>query len=131
MDIVIHVRPDICAAHGRDPQATKLIDLAKTFGTVESLDNALAKERSEHQLVVNNLTAQYDAAIAEKDAKIKKIEEYEVTPAELVVLKAIREKSAAEAAEFKTEITTRDNQLKAIQLENENRAAAIKAMYGF
>ena len=128
---VVHVREDIAKANGRDPEATKLMDLARTFGTVESLDSALSAERAKHQAVITNLNAQYEAEIAEKDAYIASIEEKAVTDAELKVLRVMREKEAAEKAGYESEIATRDEQLKAIQIENENRAAAIKAMYGF
>ena len=128
---VVHVREDIAKANGRDPEATKLMDLAKTFGTVESLDSALSAERAKHQAVITNLNSQYEAEIAEKDAYIASIEEKAVTDAELKVLRVMREKEAAEKAGYESEIATRDEQLKAIQIENENRAAAIKAMYGF
>lgn len=129
--IVVHIREDVCAQNGRDPEAVKLIEVARTFGTVETLDSAMAAERSKQQTVFNNLTAQYEADLAEKEAKIKAIEEFNVTPEELEVLRAIRAKSASEAVQYKKEIHTRDEQLRAIQVENENRAAAIKAMYGF
>ena len=128
---VVHVREDIAKANGRDPEATKLIDLAKTFGTVETLDSALSAEKAKHQVVINNLSAQYEAEITEKNAYIASIEEKNVTEAELKVLRVMREKEALEKANYEAEIAIRDEQLKAIQVENENRAAAIKAMYGF
>lgn len=130
-EIVVRVREDICAANQRDPEATSLIQIARTFGTVETLDSALSAEKTKNQLVLNNLTAQYEAEIAAKDAEIEALKNRSATDEELEILHAIRKKSEAEASGFKTEIATRDAQLKAIQVENENRAAAIKAMYGF
>lgn len=118
--IVVTIMDDVCAKNGRDPQGTKLIEIAKTFGSVESLESVLSAERAKSQSIIDGLTAQLES-----------IKEQKVTPEELKVLKAIREKSVAEKAESEAIIASRDAQLKAIQVENENRAAKIKAIYGF
>ena len=117
--IVVHVSDDVCAKNGRDPEATKLIEIARTFGSVETLESALAADRAKSQVVINNLTEQLEA-----------IKENEVTPAELELLRAIRKKAAKEAEQYQADIKQRDDQLKAIQVENENRAAAIRTMFG-
>ena len=130
-DIVIHVLDHVCKEHGRDPEAVKLIELAKTFGTVETLDSALSSEKAKSQVVINNLKIQHEKELAEKDAKIADLERYSVTPEEFEVVKVIRKKSEAEKAEADAAIAKRDEQLKAIQVENENRAATIRALYGF
>lgn len=117
--IVIHIDEATCARNGRDPSATKLVEVAKTFGTVETLDSALAAERAKSQATINSLMAQNE-----------EIKEYEVTPAELAVLKAMREKSKKESEQYEAAIKQRDDQLEAIRVENENRAATIRALYG-
>lgn len=117
--IVVHILDDVCAKNGRDPEATKLIEIAKTFGSVETLDSALAAERAKSQATINNLMAQNE-----------QIKEYEVTPEELAVLRAMREKSKKESEQYTAAIKQRDDQLEAIRVENENRAATIKALYG-
>ena len=118
--IVVNIMDDVCAKNGRDPEGTKLIEIAKTFGSVESLDSVMAAEREKSQQVINSLTAQLES-----------IKEQKVTPEELKVLRVVRDKSAAERSELDAAIASRDAQLKAIQVENENRAAKIKAIYGF
>ena len=128
-DIVIHVREDICAKHKRDPEATKLIEVAKEFGSVESLESAIAKERSEHQEVVKNLKVEYEKTIAGLEERIAKILEQEVTPEEIKVLKVLREKSSVEATQYLTAIAARDEQLKIIAAENENRVAQLKSLF--
>ena len=92
-DFVVHVSEDVCVKNGRDPDAAKLIEIAKTFGSVEPLDSALAAERAKNQVVINNLTAQIDL-----------IKEQEVTPEELEVLRALRKKSEKEGKVY-AEIT--------------------------
>lgn len=118
--IVVHIDEATCTKNNRDPNATKLIEIARTFGTVESLDCVLASERAKSQAVISDLTAQNE-----------RIKEFEVTPDELEYLRFIRAMKKKDSELYQAEITKRDDQLKAIQIENENRAAAIKAMYGF
>ena len=117
--IVLHIDDDVCATNGKDPQAQKLIEVAKTYGRVETLDSALASERARSQGIIDGLTAQLEA-----------IKEFGVTPEELKVLKALREKSKNESVAYESALKKRDDQLEAIKVENENRAAAIKAMFG-
>lgn len=117
--IVIHIKDDICAKNGRDPEATSLIEAARSFGTVESWDTAVASLRAEYQAVINNLKLDLD-----------KISENEVTPDELEVLKIIRKKSSKEAVEYQKAIADRDAQLQAVKVENENRAAQIRNIFG-
>lgn len=130
-DIVIHVLDSTCAANNRDPEATALIEVAKTFGTVETLDNALAQERARAQSEINRLNTQHLAEVNELKARLAAIEERAVTDAELEILKVIRKKADAESIEFQAEIQRRDDQLQAVKVESENRAAQIKAILGF
>ena len=117
--IVITIQDDVCAKNGRDPEATALIEAARSFGKVESWDAAVAVERSKYQAVIDNMKTQLAA-----------IEETGVTPEELKVLRAIREKSAIENAHFEKTIADRDEQLNAIRAENENRNEQIKNILG-
>lgn len=128
-DIVIHVREDICAKFNRDPEAVKLIEVAKEFGVVESLESAIANERANHQTVVQNLTTQYEGIIKDLEAKICEIKEQHVTPEEIEVLRAIRKKASIEAAQYEDEIEARDEQLKAIVADNESRVSQLKALF--
>lgn len=118
-DFVVHVLEDVCVKNGRDPDAAKLIEIAKTFGSVEPLDSALAAERAKNQVVINNLTAQIDL-----------IKEQEVTPEELEVLRALRKKSEKEGREYSEEIAHLKGQLEKVVEESESRAQAIRAILG-
>lgn len=129
-DIVVHVSDAVCAANQRDPEATALIEAAKTFGTVESLEHAIASERAKAQAEINRLNAQHNAEVDALRAKLAAIEERAVTDAELEILKALRKKADAEACAFKTEIQRRDDQLSAIVAEQEARKQQIRALYG-
>lgn len=129
-DIVVHVLDSVCATHNRDPEATALIEAAKSFGTVESLDNALAQERAKAQAEINKLNTQHLAEVNELKARLAAIEEKAVTDAELEILKAIRKKADAESASYQSEIKRRDEQLSAIVAEQEARKQQIRALYG-
>ncbi len=117
--IVITILDDVCAANGKDPEATNLIEVAKSYGKVEYWESAVATERTKYQSIINNLTAQLDA-----------ISENNVSPTELEVLKAVRKKANVESSAYEQAIAERDAQLKAVQLESENRATQIKAILG-
>lgn len=129
-DIVVHVSDSVCAANNRDPEATALIEAAKSFGTVETLEHALAQERAKAQAEINHLTAQHNAEVDELRAKIASIEERAATDEELEILRAIRKKSELESVQFKNEIKARDDQLSAIVAEQEARKQQIRALYG-
>ena len=129
-DIVIHVLDSVCESNNRDPEATALIEAAKNFGSVETLDQALANERMRFQAEISSLKSQHEQEVKDIRARIISIEEKAVTPAELELLRAIRKKSEAEAAEFRTEIKRRDEQLSAIVAECEARKQQIKTLYG-
>ena len=118
--IVVTIMDDVCAKNGRDPEGTALIEAAKSFGKVETLDSAFAAERAETAMIIKNLREQLEA-----------IGEHAVTDEELKILRAIRQKSALEATEYEATIAERDAQLQAIKTESENRVAQIKAIYGF
>lgn len=128
---VVHVQDSVCAQNNRDPEATTLIEAARSFGTVETLDAALATQKAKYEAEIARLTNQHNANVDGLTAKIAAIEENAVTADELEVLRVLRAKSNKEAAGYQATITERDNQLNAIKLESENRAAQIAAMFGF
>lgn len=130
-DIVVHILDSVCATNNRDPEAGALIEAAKTFGTVETLEQALAQERSKAQAEIARLTAQHAAEVESLKAKLAAIEERGVTDAEMELLKAIRKKAEMESVAFHAEIKRRDEQLSAIAAECEARKQQIKALYGF
>lgn len=128
---VVHVKDSICAQNNRDPEAASLIEAARSFGTVESLDAALASQKAQYETEISRLKTQHEAIVDELNVKLSTIAEKEVTAEELEVLRAIRNKANKESEGYKATIAERDNQLNAIKLESENRAAQIAAMFGF
>lgn len=128
---VVHVQDSVCAQNNRDPEATTLIEAARSFGTVETLDAALATQKAKYEAEIVRLTNQHNANVDGLTARIAAIEENAVTADELEVLRVLRAKSNKEAAGYQSTIAERDNQLNAIKLESENRAAQIAAMFGF
>jgi hypothetical protein len=130
-DIVVHILDSVCAANNRDPEAAALIDAAKTFGTVETLENALAAEKAKCQAEINRLTMQHEAEVNELKAKLTSIEENQITAEELEILRAVRKKSVAESAKYEAELKLRDDQLSQVVAEGEARKQQIRALYGF
>lgn len=115
--IVVIVMDDVCAKNGRDPEAKLLIEKAKLYGEVQTGDAFLASEKAKSQVVINNLTTQLDA-----------IKEKNVTPAELEILRALRQKAANEGKVYEEEIAALKGQLEKVVEESESRAKAIKAI---
>jgi hypothetical protein len=128
---VVHVQDSVCAQNNRDPEAASLIEAARSFGTVETLDAALSAQKSKYEIEIAKLKTQHEAIVDELNAKLTLIEEKGVTAEELEVLRVIRAKSDREAEGYKATIAERDNMLNAWKLESENRAAQIAAMFGF
>lgn len=128
---VVHVQDSVCAQNNRDPNATTLIEAARSFGKVETLDAALASQKAQYEAEIARLTNQHNAAVDDLKAKLAAIEEKGVTAEELEILRVIRAKAIKEAEGYQATIAERDNQLNAVKLEAENRAAQIAAMFGF
>jgi hypothetical protein len=127
---VVHVQDSVCAQNNRDPEAASLIEAARSFGTVETLDAALSAQKSKYEMEIAKLKTQHEANVDELKAKLALIEEKGVTAEELEVLRVIRAKSDREAEGYKATIAERDNMLNAWKLESENRAAQIAAIFG-
>ena len=117
--LVITVLDDVCAKNNKDPEATQLIEVAKTYGKVEPLEAVLNAERLIYEKTITNMRIQLDACA-----------EHGVTPAELEILRLIRKKSQDESAEKEKIIAERDAQLHAIKAEQEARVSQIKSILG-
>ena len=97
---VFTIKDDVCAANGKDTEATELLGKMKLWGDVENYDNVVASVRAEYQAVVDNLTAQLNA-----------IKEQELTVDEIALLnsyrgckKVIAEKYEVRNAELEREL---------------------------
>ena len=117
--IVLTIKDDICAKNGKDPEGTALIDVARTYGTVESGDAFLATERAKYESTIRALTAQIDS-----------IKENEVTVEELELLRAIRKKSAGEISAYEAELSSLKAQLQKVAADSEEKARQIRTILG-
>ena len=117
--IVVTVQDDVCAKNHRDPEAKLLIEKAKLYGNVESGESYLAKEKSASQAVIDGLNSQ-----------LRSLQENKVTPAELEILRVLRQKAANEGKAYEEEIAALKGQLEKVVEENESRARQIKAILG-
>lgn len=129
--IVVHIVDSVCKANNRDPEGEALIAAGRTFGTVESLDAALAAERAKYQAEINQLRVQNDAEVADLKAELESIKAKAVTDEELAILEMIRAKSAREAAGYECEIKRRDDQIVTMITDMENRREQVRAAFGF
>ena len=77
--MVVIVRDDICTANGKDVNATGLIEVMKTYGTVEDYDEHIAVVKKEYQEALDGVVAQNEAIKAQ-----------ELTDAEVEVINALR-----------------------------------------
>ena len=76
---VFTVKDDICLANGKDVNATQIIDVMKTYGTVEDYDTHVAVIKKEYQDALDNVVAQNEAIKAQN-----------LTELEVEVLNALR-----------------------------------------
>lgn len=63
---VFTVKDDTCLANGKDVNATQILDVMRTYGTVEDYDTHVAVIKQEYQKTLDNLVAQ-NRAIEEKN----------------------------------------------------------------
>lgn len=117
--LVLTVRDDVCAANGKDANATELIEKMKTYGNVEDYDRVVATVRAEYQATVDNLTAQIAA-----------IKAHDLTPDELELVKAYRACKANISGAYEARIGTLETQLDDIRAEEQTRLEKIMAILG-
>lgn len=55
---VFTIKDDVCAANGKDIEATELLAKMRLWGDVEDYEKATAAERAEYQATIDGLTAQ-------------------------------------------------------------------------
>lgn len=59
--IVFTILENVCAENGKPYDAVDLLNTMKKYGTVESYDDILRREKAEEQKVIDGLTAQLNA----------------------------------------------------------------------
>ena len=111
---VFTIKDDVCAANGKDVEATELLAKMKLWGDVEDYDRAVAAVRAEYQATIDGLNAQLSA-----------IKDQELTADEIRLIIFYRELKAANdkvhlerigALEKKLEDDAADYQKKAAQI---------------
>lgn len=117
---VFTVKDDVCAANGKDVEATELIAKMQLWGSVEDYEKVIAAERAEYQTTVDNLTAQLNA-----------IKDRELTDDELAIVKAYRACKAQTSGAYQTRIDGLEKQLEEVYTENKERALKLAELFGF
>lgn len=75
---VFTVKDDVCLANGKDVNATHVLEVMKTYGTVEDYDAVIAKIKAEYQEALDNVVAQNEAIKQQNlsDEEIALVNEY-------------------------------------------------------
>ena len=111
---VFTIKDDVCAANGKDLEATELIAKMKLWGDVEDYEKAISSVRAEYQASLDNLNAQLTA-----------IKEQELTEDEISLLNAYRACKTRNADRFQVRIDALELQLDDIRSENQKRLEQI------
>lgn len=113
------VKADVCTANGKDVNATKILEVMKTYGTVEDYETHIKALRSEDKKTIDNLVAQVEA-----------IKSQNLTADEIELINVYRKLIAASNKVHIDEKETLRKQLDDVYAENEERNAAIAALIG-
>lgn len=113
-DYAFIVKEDVCAANGKDVEATELIQKMKLWGEVKPLDDVLASVRKEYQAIIDNLTTQFNA-----------IRSQELTPDEIVLLNTYRDCKTVTGEAYEKRILGLENCLEEVRVASQKRAQQI------
>lgn len=114
---VFTIKDDVCAANGKDIEATELIEKMKLWGDVEDYEKAIASVRTEYQTTIDNLKAQNDA-----------IKDQELTDDEIALLNAYRACKKLTGDRFQARIDVLENQIEKDRADYLNKAAQISEL---
>lgn len=83
---VFTVRDDTCIANEKDVNATRVLEVMRTYGTVEDYDAHVAVIKKEYQEALDNVVAQNEAIKAQNltDEEIELVNAYRVLRAKAV-----------------------------------------------
>lgn len=114
---VFTIKDDVCAANGKDTEATELLAKMRLWGDVEDYDHVVASVRAEYQSVVDNLTAQLTA-----------IKSQELTDDEINLLNSYRACKKATGDAYQARIDALELQLEGIKADYQKKAEQISAL---
>ena len=114
---VFTVMDDVCAANGKDPAATELIEKMKLYGKVEPYERVLVAVRDEYQSIINKLTDQ-----------LNKIKNQELTNDEIIWLNFIREREAASCKVHQDRISALEKHIEDTIAGYQNKIAQLNAV---
>ena len=116
---IFSIKKDICTANDKDVNATKLLEIMRTYGTVEDYNAHVATLRAEDKETIDNLVAQNEA-----------IKEQNLSADEVELLNKYRVLKAAAVQKVVVENGTLKKQLEDIKSENETRNGKIAELLG-
>lgn len=117
--VVFTINDAVCTANGKDINATELLAKMANYGTVVDYDREVASLKAEYQNTINGLTAQ--------NASLK---DHNLTPDELIMLRAYRDSKAQIVADYEDTIAKCEAQLQAVKIEAEDRLNKIRSFLG-
>lgn len=116
---VFTVKDDVCTANNKDVNATKILEVMRTYGTVEDYDEHFKGIKATYQASLDNVVAQNEA-----------IKEQNLTSDEIQLVNEYRKLRAKATQSYITENDVLRKQLEEIQAENEKRNDAIAVLIG-
>jgi RPA family protein len=111
---VFTIKDDICAANGKDIEASELIAKMRLWGDVEDYENVVASVRAEYQSVVDNLTKQLTV-----------IKSQELTEDEIALLNSYRSCKKVNGDKYQARIDALENQLENIRVDHQKKITQI------
>lgn len=114
---VFTIKDDVCAANGKDIEATELLAKMRLWGDVEDYDPVVAAVRAEYQGMVDNLRDQLTA-----------IKSQELTNDEINLLNTYRSCKKANGDAFQTRIDALELQLEDIRVGYQKKIEQISAL---
>ena len=114
---VFTIKDDVCAANGKDLEASELIAKMKLWGDVEDYERAVASVRTEYQAIIDNLNTQLAA-----------IKEQELTDDEIIFLNFYRERKAILGKVYEARIGKLENELDEISAGFQKKIAQISEL---
>jgi hypothetical protein len=106
--LVLTIKDDVCLANGKDVNASRLIEVARTYGTVEEFDSVVAQIRAEYQTTLDNVVAQNEAIKAQN-----------LTDEEIAIVNAYRTQRAKAVKVYQDENAGLKQTLEDVKTEHE------------